>query len=688
MPTNENLIVISTEEEIRALIAKLRDKEYISLDSETTGVHKDCEVVGLSVCAELHEAYYIIAAIWDKETKQLIRLPTDQAIKDLLTLLLSKSLILHNAIFDVEVLHRQYGIFLMPAVHTDTMCLAHLLNENISAALKERAYVEFGEDSKKEQEEMQKSVITNGGRWEKKRGGEKDMYMADPFILGYYGAKDALLTLKLFYLYIPQLYDQNLDTYFYNETMPLFRGPTYDLNTHGIKIDTAYLQQLESDLTQEIHTLTAKVLFDIQPYIKDKYPGTNKKNTFNIGASQQVAWLLFVHLQNEWFTLTDGGKVIAKEILGKLPYSLADKRQFTKALLTYTNAKGKGKKLEQCVKCDKKTLSKLKKKHEWVDTLLKLRAAEKLLSTYVLGIKSKLRYGILYPSFLQCGTKGTRYSSRNPNGQNLPRDDKRIKKMFIARPGKVFVGGDEDQLEVRVFASFAQDERLLAAFTQGLDPYSIVGMDIFAKTDCSPYKEGRPDAFGVKYKAERQAAKNVLLAATYGVNKFRLSDMIDRDTTFCQSVIDDYFEQYPKVKQLQLNSHKEAIANGVVYSLLGRPRHLPEAKFIKKLGHMEHSDLPYDLRTVLNSAVNSRIQMTAGEVLNRSAVMAYNMFKEKKLNVSIVLQVHDELILECDEDRGEEVRQILQHCMETAVSLPGVALKCSPKIAKTVADLK
>lgn len=112
----------------------------------------------------------------------------------------------------------------------------------------------------------------------------------------------------------------------------------------------------------------------------------------------------------------------------------------------------------------------------------------KLLSTYVEGIEERLQYGIIKPSYLQHGTMTGRYACRNPNFQNLPRDDQRIKQCVTARPGKVFVSADFSQLEPRTFASYSQDPRLMSAFDGTSDFYSVIGVEVYDKQDSIPQK--------------------------------------------------------------------------------------------------------------------------------------------------------------------------------------------------------
>jgi len=319
----------------------------------------------------------------------------------------------------------------------------------------------------------------------------------------------------------------------------------------------------------------------------------------------------------------------------------------------------------------------------------------KILVTYVEGIQSRQKYNTIRPSFLQHGTTSGRYSSKNPNFQNLPRDDKRVKACIISRPGKVFVGADYSQLEPRVFASFSEDERLLNCFKSGEDFYSVIGIEVFGKYDCKPLKEGDPDAFGIKHKKLRDIAKVVALSSTYGTGPFKMSAAIGKTTEEAREVIEDYFDRFPKVKKLMLDSHELIKTKGYVSNLYGRLRRMPEAMQIpKRFGNVSHSELPYDWRKMLNLAINHRIQSTGASIVNRAAIAFWEVCKDlgredpRWLEVKIVLQVHDELVAEGPEELGEHIAAILKDTMENTVELPGVKLEALPKIAKNLADLK
>lgn len=689
------LIVIKSIPEIDGLIDYLKDKEYVAFDTETTGLSKHDEIIGLSVCAEENKAYYIIIKEWIPDG---IRGPGHLAaswigisgyVRDvLMPVLANKKLICHNGVFDCMMVKSNYGVELMPAIHTDTMILAHLLNENRRVGLKELASSMFGEDSVNEAKEMKESVISNGGKLTKTC---YEMYKCDSHIMAKYGAKDALLTYKLFLALIPELYVQGLDKFFYeDESMPLLRGPTYSLNTAGLQVDTQRLLTLKKTLEAECQEAKAFIYREIHEKVKDKYPGTTKETTFNIGACQQLSWLLFGVYGLEFGTLTKAGKTLCKQLDMKLPYTKVAKRAFIVEIQRRKDDVCYDKKIREpwCyIAADKAILKKLAPKYKWIEKLLEYQKKMKLLSTYVEGIEERIKYGIIQPSFLQHGTTGGRYASRNPNFQNLPRDDKRIKACIVARPGRVFVGADYSQLEPRIFASISGDERLCKAFKEKTDIYSVVGIEVYEKPECRPYKEGN-QAFGTEYPKLRQDAKTFMLAATYGATGFQLSPMMGKTADEAQQDIYSYFEKFPKVREMMLESHNQAKTQGYVTNLFGRPRRIPQAMNIPKIyKNTSHSDLPYEARKLLNLAMNHRVQSTAASIVNRSAIHFYENCKLSGISCNLVLQVHDSLIVECAKEDAKSVALLMQDAMESTCELPGVSLEAVPKIGINLSEV-
>lgn len=700
----EKLVIVRTIKELRELQEYIKKQEYIAYDCETTGVDKDSHIIGYSICADVEIAYYVITREWDVAQQKLIELETNALSKETLELLIGKKLIMQNSPFDCSMAENNFDVKLMPSMFHDTMIGGHLLNENRSNGLKERGVELFGDDARKEQALMKDSVHKNGGVLTKQK---YELYKADADLIAYYGAKDAILTLKVFYNDVPQLFEQKLDTFFYEEeSMPLLRGPTYDMNTEGLRVDPEKLAKLKVELQEECASLKTRIYDEITPYVLEKYPGTGKTNVFNVGATQQRAWLIFEVLGEMFFSLTETGRELCVAWGMNVPYTVGAKKEFIEVCKrmygtawkdAHTNNKtGKESRPKKVgdpwiyMNCGKDTMGKLADKYEWIANYLAYAKNLKLLNTYVDGIQSRMRYNVIRPSFLQHGTTSGRYSSRNPNFQNLPRDDKRVKACIIAREGKCFVGADYSQLEPRVFASISQDKPLLDCFKNGQDFYSVVGIPIFDRYDCTAFKDDK-NSFAKKYPELRNIAKAFALASAYGTSAVQQAQKLGKSKAECQEIIDKYFRAYPNVAKMMKTSHQQARETGVVHNLFGRPRRIPKALNINRLfGTAEHADLAYEWRNLLNLAMNHRVQSTAASVMNRAAIAVWKRVNELGLSneIKIVLQVHDELILEGPTDLGEVMVEILKDAMENTTVLPGVKLLAEPKIGSNLAELK
>lgn len=705
----EELVLVETVKQLEELHEYLKDKDFIAFDTETTGITRQDKIIGFSVCAELDKAYYVVISYWNPTISKMeyTEVSKGNYVLSLLIFLSSKDLIMQNAVFDCAMVEANYNVNLIHKVHTDTLILGHLLNENRSNGLKERALELFGEESVAEQKAMKESISKNGGVITKDK---YELYKADKDLIGYYGAKDAILTLKLFYHDVPLLYEQGLDKFFYEEeSMPLLRGPTYELNTSGLRVDPVRIQELKSQLEADLLEAKAYILNEVQKHISD-YPTDKKKFEFNIGSSNQLAWLLFYKLDNDFTTLTDVGKEVCHTLSLRIPYNKADKRAFIETCnlrlgeewkeSVHNKKTGKDvkpKKIEnpwKYMQCNEEALSKYAHKYKWVARLLEYKKNLKILNTYVEGIQERAVYNVIRPSFLQHGTTSGRYSSKNPNFQNLPREDKRVKACIVARPGNVFIGADYSQLEPRVFASLSKDDRLLKCFKNKEDFYSVIGVEVFDKKDCSLIKNDH-NSFAKQYPEERQTSKTIALAATYGASAARLAKITGKPIKEMEGILNAYFNKFPHVREMMFEAHKQVKTKGEVQSLFGRPRRLPRALEIEKLcGDVEADTLPYDYRNILNLSVNHKMQSSGASIMNRAAIAINRAIKEMEkedtswVNVKIVMQIHDELVLEGPEKLSEEIAALVKYCMENTVELPGVDLIAEPKIAYNLADLK
>lgn len=708
----QQIHLIKTLQQLKELEAYIADKDLIAVDVETTGTEKESVITDLAICAEVGEvdiAYCIQIAYWDATEQKLIYYEAHQGVKAFCQKLLGHRLVMQNGPFDCGMIENNYQVSLIGDLFIDTLPLGHLLNENRLNGLKERGVELFGEDARAEQAEMKASVIKNGGVLTKEL---YELYKADSDLRAKYCGKDTILTLNVACHDIPILYEQGLNKfYFEDETMPLLRGPTYQLNTTGLRVDPDKLSKLKGELEVQIMTLEAEIYVEIEQYTKAKYPkGFGKKpKYFNLGSREQLGWLLFERLGETFHMLTKTGQKMCKVLEIKRPYSNEAKRDFISLCESRKGETwemwewdGKQKRMVNKVRkvpsalkymsVGKETCEIFAKRYKWVAKLMEHAKAKKLLNTYVGGIQKRMKYNIIRPSFLQSGTTSGRYSSKNPNFQNLPRGDKRVKACIVARPGKVLIGADYAQLEPRVFASQSQDPSLLGCFASGEDFYSVVGAPIFDPEGKSKSMiKGASDSFSELFPEERQIAKeDVALAPVYGATAYNMSASTGLPVPRCQEIIDSYFAAFPRVHAFMLESHEQAKRDGVVYNMFGRPRRMPKAKKIPELfGDVPHNELEYVWRNILNLAVNHRVQSTGASIMNRAAIAFYRECQKRDwAEVRIVMQVHDELIVEAPKDIADVVAAVLKDTMENTTLLPGVALLAEPKIGVDLASLK
>jgi DNA polymerase-1 len=335
--------------------------------------------------------------------------------------------------------------------------------------------------------------------------------------------------------------------------------------------------------------------------------------------------------------------------------------------------------------------------------LLEKKKLEKLLSTYVEGILSRQREGKIYPEFLQYGTTSGRYSCKNPNFQNLPRDDKSIKQGIVAPPGYVFVNADFSALEIRCFAHVTGDKKMQMIFEKNLDFYSQIAIDVFGITQYSA-DETAPNFLKKQAPELRNRAKLFALAVAYGASAYRLHHSLNCSVQEAQALIDDYLEAYPGLKNYINSRHNELLRTGKVATQFGRVRHLPEAKemwntFGKKILNRRvmidvHGDWGLDqyrkMRNMMNLCTNHPIQGLAAHIANASMITVAELLKNNNLNAQPVLQVHDECTLISSLEHAELAAKLLQQAMEqnwVAAKLL-VPMLAEPIVATNLAEAK
>lgn len=315
-------------------------------------------------------------------------------------------------------------------------------------------------------------------------------------------------------------------------------------------------------------------------------------------------------------------------------------------------------------------LESLYDKHAVIPKVIYYRQLAKLKSTYIEGLLSEIKpeTGRIHSSFRQTVTATGRISSTEPNLQNIPiRLDlgREIRKAFIPANNMVLIDADYSQIELRILAHIAQDEEMIRAFSTGLD--------IHTATACGIYDV---DA-GAVTSAMRSRAKTINFSIIYGISGFSLSRDLGITRKEADRYIKAYFEKYRGVDKYMKQIVEEAKEKGYVETMFKRRRYLPELK------SSNHNTRLFGERI----AMNMPVQGTAADIIKIAMVKIAGKLKELKSGSRLILQVHDELILEAPEDEAETAAGILKECMEGAVSL-SVPLIVETKTGKSWYETK
>ena len=296
-------------------------------------------------------------------------------------------------------------------------------------------------------------------------------------------------------------------------------------------------------------------------------------------------------------------------------------------------------------------LEKLRSKHPIVDEILEYRTLTKLKSTYADGLLKVIGPdGRIHSSFQMTVTATGRLSSTEPNLQNIPVRKKlgaEIRKMFVAGPGMVLVDADYSQIELRLLAHISGDEAMREAFVSGEDFHTVTASRVFGV----PIAEVTP--------LMRSRAKAVNFGIVYGISAFSLAQDIGVFPNEAKAYMDAYLDKYHGVRDYMKHIVAKAKEDGYVATLFGRRRWLPELKSSN-----------FNVRSFGERvALNMPVQGTAADVIKLAMVNVHRRLREEKLQARLILQVHDELIVECPEAEAETVQRLLAEEMENAVHL-------------------
>ncbi len=383
---------------------------------------------------------------------------------------------------------------------------------------------------------------------------------------------------------------------YYDVELPL-ADLLYRMECEGVKVDTALLGKMSVDMRKQLDGITERI-----------YELAGER--FNINSPQQLARILYEKL--------------------KLPQGKKTHRGYAT-----TNSDA---------------LDYLMDKHPIVPTIVEYRKVNKLLSSYVDGLKPLIRNGLVHTTYNQTLTSTGRLSSSDPNLQNIPiRDDlgKEIRRLFVSKHG-VFVGADYSQIELRLIAGFSGDENLINSFRRGDDIHRMVASELL----------GIPQELITH--DQRRMAKAVNFGIIYGISGFGLAQGTGLTIKKAEEYIDLYFKRFPKIKAYIDSNVEQARTTGYVVTVTGRRRQIPEI-----------NSGNFNMRSFgERAAMNMPLQGSAADIMKIAMLRVDKALQAAGVKSKIVLQIHDELIVDCYEDEAESVKEIVKREMEAAMELP------------------
>lgn len=442
---------------------------------------------------------------------------------------------------------------------------------------------------------------------------------------------------------------------------------------YGIKANKFYDVMIESHLSYgSIPMKTCEIMFEKERlpfeatslmYLNTKYLDSLKKQDMLslLEDVEQPLSLVLMNMENRGVCVDE--KVLdeledkytqiildlEKKIYSYVDYNfnIASTKQLGEVLFEDLGL-AKGKKTKTGYSVSEEVLSELKDEHEIIPLILEWRHFSKLKSTYVTGLKPLIRGGKIHTEYNQCVTATGRLSSTNPNLQNIParsEEAKDIKRAFMASPGNILISADYSQIELRLLAHFSEDVGLIKAFTEAKDVHAataaaIYGVDI---------KDVTSDM--------RRVAKAVNFGIVYGISDFGLSQNIDMSRKDAKVFIKQYFGMHPQVRAYLDGLITSTREKEYCLTILGRRRALKDinaSQYLVKSG-------------AERMALNTPLQGTAADIIKIAMLKVEKRLENMKSKM--ILQIHDELIIDATKDEEDKVKQILKEEMESAMKL-------------------
>lgn len=705
------MFIVNNDETFRRAMEFINHNEMLAYDIETTGLNprKD-KVIGFGVSNSL-DGFYVPLQRWDTTAGKLFATSTlgNNLHIALLSALANKYLLMFNASFDARFTKYNFGIDLLPALHTDVLLLKHTIDSDFPFGLKEIATKLWGHDVKKEKEELQSSIKAN-------QGTAKEYFKADTEILARYCVQDCLLTMRVYNYYRPMLKKEGLESFYYSdEVLPLYKTVTIPMEERGVAVDVPKMESTLQAISLDITILENSIQKSINPHISNwiyeyldaEYPLVTPK-----GNKTKLA------KEMEKYGFTDKFRAQAgawRKDNPEMPsiFNLNSKHHLKDLFFSALKEKPLSKTPTGQPQVDDEFIQSMHSKYNWACSLTDYNRLQKLKSTYIERFLNESENGIFYPSFYQHRTTSGRFGS---DLQQLPRPisgidvvaryTNIIREFIIPRPEFKLVSADYTQLEPSIFAHTSNDQALQNIFINGQDFYSEVAIRTERLTQYSSDKAAA-NYLGKLAPEIRQRAKAYALGIAYGLTGYKLQFELEITQEQGERLVEAYLLGFPQLRSWMNESKDKAKFDGNIRAQLGRMRKMPAAVAIfKKYGQRifdslqlwkDYNQTPEvyeqakkDRKTIINlcnSAINHQVQSTAASIVNKAGIRIVQVLNCKLLNAYPICQIHDEWLFEVPENELKEVIPLIKYEMENIVKL-SVPLKTEPKSGSNFRECK
>ena len=426
---------------------------------------------------------------------------------------------------------------------------------------------------------------------------------------------------------------------------------------------TLFEVQEEKDVEMYKYTFYANAIFESSIILKEKLQETEQLELFEtidmptieVLGDMQANGMYVEQSELETFgiKLQDGIDFLTQEIynLAGEEFNIKSPKQLGELLFEKLKLPVV-KKTKSGYSTDVDVLEKLRTEHPIIEKILEYRQLTKLNSTYVEGLKPFInpKTKRIHSFFHQTITATGRISSTEPNLQNIPTRiefGKQLRKVFKPAKGKVYIDADYSQIELRVLAHLSEDEHMIEAFKNGEDIHRQAASKVFGIPQDEVTKE------------QRSSAKAVNFGIVYGISEFGLGQQLGINRNKAKEYIEQYLTEYSGVRMFMQESIKKAKETGYSMTMFGRRREIAELKsnnyMVRQFGE--------------RAAMNTPVQGTAADIMKIAMIKVFKELQKRNLQTKIVLQVHDEMMLEAPIEEKEKVKKLLQECMESAASL-------------------